>query len=169
MKNGVVEIKVQQMFPTEQGCMVFLGNGQKVFIIHVDLSVGRAIHMALKGIKGERPLTHDLISNIFAGLGVHIDRVVVNDLVKQDAGGGTYYARLFLRAENESGKKIVEIDTRPSDAIALALQQKCPIYVAREVFDLVDDASEELKRVNQVLRQEGDPSEPEAGEEGEGK
>lgn len=168
MKNGVVEVKVLQIWPTDQGCMVFVGNNQKVFVIHVDLNVGRAIHMAMTGVKAERPLTHDLIHNIFAGLGVQVQRIVVNDLVKQ-GGGGTYYARLILSCENELGKKLVEIDSRPSDAIALALHQKCPIYVSKEVFDAVEDASEDLKRINQLLRKAKDPSESDIDEEGEEK
>ena len=168
MKDGVLEVKVHQVVPTNNGCAVFIGNQQKVFIIYVDQSVGMTIHMLMRGIKRERPLTHDLIGNIFAGLGVRVERVVVNDL-KHDERGGTYYARLILCAENELGKKIVEIDARPSDSIALALQQKCPIYVAKDVFEQVEDASEVLKRVNQSQKEGGDPSEPDFGGEEEEK
>ena len=99
MKDGVLEVKVHQVVPTNNGCAVFIGNQQKVFIIYVDQSVGMTIHMLMRGIKRERPLTHDLIGNIFAGLGVRVERVVVNDL-KHDERGGTYYARLILCAEN---------------------------------------------------------------------
>jgi hypothetical protein len=54
-----------------------------------------------------------------------------------------------LRSENELGKKILEIDSRPSDCIALAVQQKSPIYVAAKVFHVVEDMSEVLKRMKQ--------------------
>jgi len=68
-----------------------------------------------------RPLTHDLIGHIFNGLGTTVERVVINDLKNS-----TYFARLILRTENELGKKILEIDARPSDCIALAVLRKAP-------------------------------------------
>jgi len=105
-------------------------------------------------VKKERPLTHDLIGSILLGLGARLDHIIVND-----AREGTFYARIFFRMENELGKKLVEIDARPSDSIVLALQQKRPIYVARAVFDAVEDMSEILDR---VLKQQA-----EEGEEGE--
>jgi bifunctional DNase/RNase len=64
--------------------------------------------------------------------------------------------------ENELGKKIVEIDARPSDSIVLALQQQRPIYVAREVFDRIEDSTEVLERELKRQREEGDEGEGEA-------
>ncbi len=144
MKNDVIPVQVKGVLPTPNGCAVFIGNEQKVFVIYVDHSVGAAITMFLRDTPKERPLTHDLIGNIFAGLGVVVERVVINDLKNS-----TYYARLILCAENELGKKILEVDARPSDSIALAVQQKSPIYVAQKVFAVVEDMSEVLKRMNQ--------------------
>jgi bifunctional DNase/RNase len=112
--------------------------------------------MFLRGTPKERPLTHDLIGHIFTGLGVRIDRVVINDLKNS-----TYYARLFLHAENELGRKLLEIDARPSDCIALAVQHKAPVYVAGKVFAAVEDMSEVLQRMNQ----EGGGGEAAGGEE----
>jgi uncharacterized protein len=143
VKNDVIEIQVRGVLPTNSGCAVFVGNDTKTFVIYVDHSVGAAITMFLRGTPKERPLTHDLIGHIFTGLGVSVDRVVINDLKNS-----TYYARLILRVENELGKKILEIDARPSDSIALAVQQKSPIYVATKVFAAVEDMSEVLKRIN---------------------
>jgi bifunctional DNase/RNase len=151
MKNSVIEIQVRGVLPTANGCAVFLGNDQKVFVIYVDHSVGGAITMFLRNTPKERPLTHDLIGHIFAGLGVRVERIIINDLKS-----GTYFARLILRAENELGTKIVEIDARPSDCIALAVQQKSPVYVSEKVFAAVEDMSEVLKRMNQ----EGDAPPP---------
>ncbi|MCX7887209.1 MAG: bifunctional nuclease family protein [Verrucomicrobiae bacterium] len=156
MKNGVVEVQVRAVLPTANGCAVFLGNEQKTFVIYVDHSVGMAITMFLRNTPKERPRTHDLIGHIFAGLGVRVERVIINDL-----RNGTYYARLILRAENELGKKIVEIDARPSDCIALAVQQKSPIYVASKVFNSVEDVTEVLRRMSQQNEEEGQsPEEP---------
>lgn len=157
MKNDVVEVHVRGVLPTANGCAVFIGNDAKVFVIYVDHSVGSAITMFLRNTPKERPLTHDLIGHIFAGLGVRVERVVVNDLKNS-----TYFARLILRAENELGKKIVEIDARPSDCIALAVQQKSPIYVAAQVFNTVEDMSEVLKNMNQEGQEPGNPHEDES-------
>jgi bifunctional DNase/RNase len=144
VKNDVVEVQVKGVLPTTNGCAVFVGNDEKTFVIYVDHSVGAAITMFLRSTPKERPLTHDLIGHIFTGLGVRVERVIVNDLKNS-----TYFARLILHAENELGKKILEIDARPSDCIALAVQQKSPIYVANKVFSAVEDMTEVLKRMNQ--------------------
>lgn len=146
--------------PTANGCAVFLGNDDKTFVIYVDHSVGNAIQMTLNGVKKDRPLTHDLIGHIFLGLGVKLDYVVVNDVNE-----GTFFARILLRMENELGKKIIEIDARPSDSTVLALQHKRPIYVARKVFDSVEDMTEILERVLKQQADEGSSAEDEDEEE----
>lgn len=151
MNNSVTVVQVRGVLPTTNGCAVFLGNDEKTFVIYVDHSVGAAITMFMRGTVKERPLTHDLIGNIFTGLGAKVERVVINDLKNS-----TYYARLILNVENELGKKILEIDARPSDSIAMAVQSKSPIYVANKVFEEVDDMSEVLKRMKQENQEEGE-------------
>jgi hypothetical protein len=159
MKNDVVLVLVKGVMPTANGCAVFLGNDEKTFVIYVDHSVGNAIQMTLDGVKKERPLTHDLIAHILTGLGAELDHVVINDV-----NDGTFFARVLLRMENELGKKIVELDARPSDSTVLALQHKRPIFVARKVFDAVEDMTEILER---VLRQQAEePEEDDPEEEG---
>jgi len=145
VKNDVVAVQVKGVLPTPNGCAVFIGNDDKCFVIYVDHSVGTAITMFMRNTPKERPLTHDLIGHIFTGLGVKVERVIINDLKNT-----TYYARLILRAENELGKKILEIDARPSDCIALAVQQGSTIYVTKKVFTTVEDMTEVLKRMNQA-------------------
>lgn len=163
MNAEVVAVVVRAVIPTPSSCAVFLGTQEKVFVIYVDLSVGNAIQMALAGMRKERPLTHDLMGSLLLGLGVQLEHVLVND--QRD---DTFFARIMLRMENELGRKIVEIDARPSDSIVLALQQKRPIYVARRVFDAVEDMSDTLER---VLRQqsgsggEEEDEEPSGGED----
>jgi bifunctional DNase/RNase len=122
--------------------------------------VGNAIQLSLKGIRKERPLTHDLIGSILLGLGASLDHIVINDV-----NDGTFFARLLLRMENELGRKIIELDARPSDSIVLALQGKRPILVARKVFDSVDDMSEILERVLKQQAQEEDDDDREDDEE----
>jgi uncharacterized protein len=111
----------------------------------VDQSVGLAIALFQKGTKKGRPLTHDLLANILRALDAKIEKVIVNDL-KAD----TYFARLILSAENElKQKKIIEIDARPSDCIAMATQQPAPIYVSLDVWDQLEDLTETLRMIQQ--------------------
>ena len=148
MPADVVEVTIKGLMPTANGCAVFLGNEEKVFVIYVDPSVGSAISMTISGVKKERPLTHDLIGHVFLGFGISLERVLINDV-----NDGTYFARVILHMQNELGRKFLEIDARPSDSIVLALQQKRPIYVAQKVYDVVEDMTEILER---VLKQQKD-------------
>jgi uncharacterized protein len=142
MNNDVVAVTIKEVVPTANSCAVFLGNDEKTFVIYVDPYVGNVIQKTLDGVKKDRPLTHDLIDSILLGLGTRLERIVINDNRDQ-----TFFARILLTMENELGTKIVEIDARPSDSIVLSLQQNRPIYVARAVFDAVDDRTEILERL----------------------
>lgn len=97
--------------------------------IYIGQDQARAIISALEKQKPPRPLTHDLIYNLFDVWGMKLERIIINSL--QD---NTFYAILCL----SQGKKKKEIDCRPSDAIAIALRAGCPIWVMEEV---VADAS----------------------------
>jgi bifunctional DNase/RNase len=152
MPADTVEVTIKGLMPTANGCAVFLGNEQKVFVIYVDPSVGSAISMTINGVKKERPLTHDLIGNLLLGFEIGLERIVINDV-----DDGTYFARIILQMHNELGRKFLELDARPSDSIVLALQQKRPIFVARKVFELVEDMSEILERV--LKQQKEEPTE----------
>ena len=133
------------MVATSSGYAVFLGNEDKVFVMFVDQGVGTAIAMFMQGTRTERPLTHDLLASILQALGAKIERVIVNDLKRT-----TYFARLVLSAENESQqKKIIEIDARPSDCIAMATQQRAPIYVSLDVWEEVEDMTELLQKMQE--------------------
>jgi uncharacterized protein len=145
MSKPVVEVQVRAVAATSGGYAVFLGNEDKVFVMFVDQSVGTAIAMFMQGTQKERPLTHDLLANILRALGAKIERVIVNDLKRT-----TYFARLVLSAENESQqKKIIEIDARPSDCIAMAIQQHAPIYVSLDVWNEVEDMTEVLRKMEE--------------------
>jgi bifunctional DNase/RNase len=85
-----------------------------------------AIVSALNDDTPPRPMTHDLTRNILTRLGVSIDRVVIDDLWQ-----GTFYAKIYLLHGDEE----IEIDSRPSDAIALALRFRAPIYMAESVLE----------------------------------
>lgn len=157
MKADVVEVSVRGVMPTANGCAVFLGNDAKVFVIYVDPSVGNALQMALDGVRKERPLTHDLIGQILLGLDAKLEHVVISDVRE-----GTFFARILLRMENELGKKIIELDSRPSDSTVLAVQLERPIFVARRLFEDVEDMSEILQR---VLRQREEAEDAESDDD----
>jgi bifunctional DNase/RNase len=145
MSKAVVQVQVRAVATTSGGCAVFLGNEDKVFVIFVEQSVGTAIAMFMQGTQKERPLTHDLLATVLQAFEAKIERVIINDLKR-----GTYFARLVLSAENEpQQKKIIEIDSRPSDCIAMATQQTAPIYVSREVWDQVEDMTEALQKMQE--------------------
>ncbi|MGA7125786.1 MAG: bifunctional nuclease family protein [Chthoniobacterales bacterium] len=145
MSKPVIEVQIRGLAATSGGCAVFLGNEEKVFVMLVDQSVGAAIAMFKQGTQKERPLTHDLLAHILRALGAKIERVIVNDLKR-----GTYFARLVLSSENElQQKKIIEIDARPSDCIAMATQQPAPIYVSFDVWDELEDMTEALRKMQQ--------------------
>lgn len=139
----VVQVEVKNVLATSAGSAIFLGNEEKVFVIYVDHSVGAAINMFLHGTPKPRPQTHDLFADVLTALGAHVDRVVINDFTDT-----VFFARLIIVAENElEERKIVEIDARPSDSIALAVQAGAPIYVAAHVWESVEDMSVVLKKM----------------------
>src|SRR5204863_2004109 len=134
MKNDVVPVEIRGILPANSGCAIFLGNDQKVFVIQVEHNMGAIIGMFLRDAPKERPLTHDLITNIFKGFDITVERIVITELKNS-----TYFARLVLRQSNELGTKLVEIDARPSDCIAIATAQKKPIFIRSDLFEQVED------------------------------
>jgi bifunctional DNase/RNase len=144
MKNDVVPVQIRGILPANSGCALFVGNDEKVFVINVEPNMGVIIGMFLRDTPKERPLTHDLIQNVFKGFGITVERVVITEM-----RNSTYFARLILQQQNELARKIVEVDARPSDCLALATAQKRPIYVASSLFEQVEDMSEVLERINE--------------------
>ncbi|MFN8220570.1 MAG: bifunctional nuclease family protein [Fimbriimonadales bacterium] len=107
---------------------VLLSDGHNQVPIMIGPFESVSIAMAKEGRAPDRPLTHDLFRNVLARLGFVVDRVVIDDLVNS-----TFYAKLFLRrADDETD---IEIDSRPSDAIALALRFEAPIFLTRRVIE----------------------------------
>lgn len=154
MNNDVVSVILRNVLPMDSGYAVFLGNEEKTFVIFVDESVGTAITMSMRGVVKDRPLTHDLMGHMLRAFGAKIDRIIINGL-----DGGVFYARLIVSAQNEvQQRKVVELDARPSDSIALAVSQNAPIFVSRAVWESVDDVSDTLDEVQKRGRkkQEGE-------------
>ena len=145
MSKDVVKVEIRGILPANSGCAIFVGNEEKVFVIQVEHSVGAVIGMFLRDTPKERPLTHDLMLTVMDGFGVTLERVVITEMKNS-----IYFARLILQQENELGRKIVELDARPSDCLAIASARKKPIYVASKLFEQVEDMSELLSRINEA-------------------
>lgn len=121
-------------------------DGDRTFPIVIGLPEAFAIERRLKGVEIERPQTHDLLASTIEQLGAKLKRVVINDL-----NGGTFFARLVLEQDGQQ----IEVDCRPSDAIALAAAEEVPIDVAEHVltqtaedsaaFEATKFAAEELE------------------------
>jgi bifunctional DNase/RNase len=100
-------------------------NGEAVLPIWVGLYEANAIALEIEKVNTPRPMTHDLIKNVLMGLDTVVHKVVVSEL-KED----TFYAVIWI----EQNGRVVSIDARPSDALALALRMDCPIFVDEEVL-----------------------------------
>ncbi len=112
--------------------------------IWIGPDMAHSIATKLAGIATERPLTHDLMIGVLEKMGAELTRVVVRDLVSDDQGGGTFLGSVFLQI----GGNEVEFDSRPSDAIALAVRTGARILVAQEVLDrsaIVPESGEDEK------------------------
>jgi hypothetical protein len=99
--------------------------GEAVLPIWVGLYEANAIALEIEKVATPRPMTHDLIKNVLMGLDTIVHKVVVSEL-KDD----TFYAVIWI----EQAGRVVSVDSRPSDALALALRMDCPIYVDEEVL-----------------------------------
>lgn len=151
MNREVTEAQVRAVLPLDGSFAVFLGNEEKTFVIYVDESVGTAISMFMRGVSKERPLTHDLLATVLLAFGAKVDRVIINEV-----HGSVFHARMIISAENELHvRKVIELDTRPSDSIAMAVQQGAPLFVARQVWDSVDDMTDTLAEIEKRGLEQG--------------
>lgn len=133
---------------TNQPVVILKDSGANYYLpIWIGQFEATSILMELQGIKAARPLTHDLMRSLLERLDSTMDKVVINDLKD-----GTFYAKIFLTYRATP----IEIDSRPSDAIALAVRTKAPIFVADSVIDEASIVSEqgeeeEVKRFRSFL------------------
>ena len=124
-----VEMKIRglMMDPVTQMPIVVLKDvqGQAVLPIWVGAYEANAIALEIEKVQTPRPMTHDLLKNVFLGLDVQVQKIVVNDL-RDD----TFYALIWVERDGQ----LMSIDSRPSDALALALRMDCPIFVEEVVL-----------------------------------
>ena len=106
-------------------------DGERSFPIVIGIFEATSIDRRVKGMQSPRPLTHDLIAAVVEQLGGEVQDIVISDLEEH-----TYFAKLRIRKDGE----LIEVDCRPSDAIAVAVTAKVPIYVSEQVLgEALDD------------------------------
>ncbi|MFO0844814.1 MAG: bifunctional nuclease family protein [Gemmataceae bacterium] len=103
-------------------------DGERSFSIMIGIFEATSIDRRVKKLPSPRPLTHDLVANVIESLGGELRDIYISELRDH-----TYFAKLRIRQNGE----LIEVDTRPSDAIALAVTASVPIYVAEDVLDEV--------------------------------
>ena len=138
-----VEMKIRglMMDPVTNMPIVILKDtgGSAILPIWVGIYEANAIALEIEKVATPRPMTHDLIKNLLLGLNTAVRKVVVNDL-RDD----TFYALIWLERDGET----ISIDSRPSDALALALRLDCPIYVEETVLKSSKLASAVSEKIN---------------------
>jgi bifunctional DNase/RNase len=134
MINDLVPMSIKGLMldPMSNSPIVVLkDDDEKLFLpIWVGIFEANAIALQLENITTPRPMTHDLLREMIQQLDARVTRIVINDL--KDA---TFYAQIRLLIRRAGSEQLLEIDARPSDAIALALRTEAPIYVAQSVLD----------------------------------
>ena len=138
-----VEMKIRglMMDPVTNMPIVVLKDvgSEAVLPIWVGVYEANAIALEIEKVTTPRPMTHDLIKNLLLGLDTHVHKVVVNEL-RDD----TFFAVIWMERDG----KVISIDSRPSDALALALRLDCPIYVDEEVLKHSKQATASADRVS---------------------
>lgn len=136
-----MSIKGLMLDPVSNSPIVVLKDDDDKFFLPIWVGIfeANAIALQLENITTPRPMTHDLLRNMISELDARVTRIVINDL--RDS---TFFAQIRLLVAQEGGDdKMLEIDARPSDAIALALRTEAPIFVAQSVLDQAQTISPE--------------------------
>jgi bifunctional DNase/RNase len=149
--NDLIRVEPIALLPTQAGCAVFLGDGVKTIVFYIDPGIGASINASLAGQLPPRPLTHDLFLLTLEAFGAKVSRAII---VRMDQE--VYYARLILEAENEiMERKIVELDARPSDCLALAVRCGAPFYVVKELWLRLEDMTRVLREMRDNPERDG--------------
>lgn len=129
-QDKIIEMTLEKLIvgTSETGPAVLLKekNGKRYLHVSIGIPEARSIAIVLQGARPPRPLTHDLLRGVIDALGGNVQFVIIEDL-----RGGIYYAKVIL---NSKGKSI-EMDSRPSDAIALSLRTGTPIYAREKLLE----------------------------------
>lgn len=141
--SELIRVEILALLPTQAGCAVFLGNDSKAVLFYIDPGVGLSINAAMSGHKMPRPLTHDLYMHTLQAFGGKVSRVIIHKV-----DGDVFFARLIIEAENEiMERKIIELDSRPSDSLAIAARSGSPVYMKMDVWNALEDRYPLLRKM----------------------
>lgn len=152
MKKIELEIvALSHSITTSSSYAVVLGemNGLRRLPIVIGSFEAQAIAVALEKMQPSRPLTHDLLKNFMGAFGVELQEILISDLQE-----GIFYSKLVCYTENDT----IEIDSRTSDAIALAVRFGCPIYIYDNILEnsgiLIDEQETEKQKIETIAVEE---------------
>lgn len=134
MPAGYVAVRPDRVVPLGEADALLLVDEPDDLVLPVFIggTEGASIDTRMRGVTPERPLTHDLLDHVLAKLHAKLVQVQVDELRRNGDEGGVFIGSIYLRLE---GGRVIKLDARPSDAIALAIGNHVAIYVARKVLD----------------------------------
>ena len=150
--------KVAALMPTPAGCATFLQcedspDPGKACVIFIDSAVGAFINLVLSGQKMPRPMTHQLMGSLMQGMGIKLRGACI---VGQEEE--VYFCRMVFEMNNEiSEMKVLEVDARPGDALALSLLEGCPFSVKASLWHSMEDVSSKLLEIRNDMPENGSP------------
>lgn len=152
-----MSIKGLMLDPVSNSPIVVLKDDDEKFFLPIWVGIfeANAIALQLENVTTPRPMTHDLLRNLIAELDARVIRIVINDL--RDS---TFFAQIRL-AIGQSGGRTLEVDARPSDAIALALRTEAPIFVSQAVLEQAQTITPEGEDQDEKMKQWFDNLTPE--------
>ncbi|MBR6797978.1 MAG: bifunctional nuclease family protein [Opitutales bacterium] len=134
-------------FDMADSSAIFVECPQKTFVMQTERGIGERLQQAQEGKRNPRPMTHELLFDMCVAVGAKIAGVALTD-VKD----GVYFSVISLEMKNELGEKFIELDARPSDALALAFAVRAPVLVSKKLIELCEDAGSILEKLRR-----GDP------------
>ena len=159
LMNDLVAMSIKGLMldPVSNSPIVVLKDDEEKFFLPIWVGIfeANAIALQLENVTTPRPMTHDLLKNMIAELDATVTRVVINDL--RDS---TFFAQIRVTIDREGTPRTLELDARPSDAIALALRTEAPIFVAQKVLDEAqtitpEEAEDDEERKKKLFEQLG--------------
>lgn len=148
-----VELQNLCVCPMKDSTAVFLICKGKTLLMQTDAAFAEIATQAMHGRAFPRPQTYELLHTLCRGFEIRLDAVFITD-----CRDGIYFARLVYSMENELGKKVLELDARPSDALLQSFLNRTNVFIARKVYDAAEDTTPLLKRAQKRERKNKGPA-----------
>ncbi|MBQ8723072.1 MAG: bifunctional nuclease family protein, partial [Opitutales bacterium] len=141
MNADWIKPKGFHFFDLADSTAIFVVCPQKTFVMQTESGTGERLQRVEAGKRADRPQTHELLADTCKALGARVAGIALTD-VKD----GVYFSAISLDMKNELGEKFVELEARPSDALALAFSCRAPVLVSKNLLQKCKDASELLEK-----------------------